>query len=150
MSGGDLVPLSQWDNPAAPPTSGLFCHSKELNKIGDWSTKFSIYRDERDAIVAQFFEAGGFYFFNRVILRGADGGAGEPYPIDPNSPTENELAGIIDFPVDIETVLQLTWGNGQIHLGGLIQPGNPLSDSIICQPWERRPSAARESVAIEN
>lgn len=134
MSGGDLTPLTLLPDP--PPERGQYCRSSKPNRLGDdFDTKFLAYRNERGEVVLQFEQAGGVQFFDRVFISDKVEGELGDEPIDKGAKIERTMSGLVNFPVDYEAVIQLSWGNGKIKLHGEIQPGNKLDDRIRCEAW---------------
>lgn len=132
MAGGELEDLGTI--PEEAEGVGQFCHSVEPLTPGHWKTEFLAFKTKNGDAVLQFFQAAGYRFFNRVLIKNPLSADSE-LPIDANRSEVRTLIGLIRFPVDIESVLDLRWGRGKVTLHGVMQKDSPIYDDIVCEPW---------------
>lgn len=135
FSGGVLPPRTQF---IAPPTRPVqYCRSLTKNNQGDFNTKFFAYR-HKDLEVIQFLQIGGYGLLGRTIVSRFSQDSMEPV-IQKSRPAIDQIASWLNSQPDIETFVQVIWGQSLIRLTYRFQSDAPLSEEITCEELDFSP-----------
>ncbi len=135
FSGGVLPPRAQF---IAPPTRPIqYCRSSTKNDQGDFNTKFFAYR-HKDLEVIQFLQIGGYGLLGRTVLSRTSQDSTESV-IQKYRPEFDQIASWLNSQPDVETFVQVLWGQAQIRLSYRFQSDALLSEEIVCEELDFSP-----------
>ena len=69
---------------------------------------------------------------SKALMYGSIPNAAE-LPIEAASNSVVEFNSQVDSPIDFDAILQMRWGRGRVTIGGLIQPGDAINESVTCE-----------------
>jgi hypothetical protein len=130
MSGGSLTPRT-----ALPSGIGKaqFCRSRNQNpETWDWDTKLFAYRDHSGALVLQFLQIDGHRVITKTTLSAQVSGGISEFPIDARAQKVRSVTAALISPIDVDAILKIKWGMGNISLTGTMQPHDTVNDPLVC------------------
>jgi hypothetical protein len=128
MSGGNLTPTTEVPTNVA---RFQFCHSTDKKGKGGYSTKFIAYRGSDGELVAQFLQIGGHRVLTRSVLTGEAQDLPD-LPIDKSVRPVQKIEGGLVSPIDVDSLLSITWGKNRVVVGGILQPSDGVYDPVVC------------------
>lgn len=129
MSGGSLTPTT--DVPSGVSVF-QYCRATVTGAKGGYRTKFLAYRDPGGELVAQLLQVGGHRVLTRTVLTGETTDQ-SVLPIDRNVRPMQEIEGALVSPIDIDGVMNLSWGKNRVTVGGILQPDDGFRDTMVCE-----------------